>query len=116
MNVEFIKFIILIEFIQLFEIKRWQKSFLLFIDIIFVTAIIQSIFSSLLPSLLLDVSYLHLINGAQSIPTIMAFRDGVLLFSQPGALPAASLDKLIASVREVDMVEVHKQIAEQETI
>ncbi len=53
--------------------------------------------------------------GIQSIPTIMAFRDGVLLFSQPGALPAASLDKLIASVREVDMVEVHKQIAEQET-
>ena len=53
--------------------------------------------------------------GIQSIPTIMAFRDGVLLFSQPGALPAASLDKLIASVREVDMVEVHKQIAEQES-
>jgi len=52
--------------------------------------------------------------GIQSIPTIMAFRDGVLLFSQPGALPAASLDKLITSVREVDMVEVHKQIAEQE--
>jgi thioredoxin 1 len=41
--------------------------------------------------------------GIQSIPTIMAFRDGVLLFSQPGALPA------------VDMVEVHKQIAEEES-
>ena len=53
--------------------------------------------------------------GIQSIPTIMAFRDGVLLFSQPGALPAASLDQLISSVREVDMVEVHKQIAEQES-
>lgn len=53
--------------------------------------------------------------GIQSIPTIMAFRDGVLLFSQPGALPAASLEQLIASVREVDMVEVHKQIAEQES-
>ena len=52
--------------------------------------------------------------GIQSIPTIMAFRDGVLLFSQPGALPAASLDQLITSIREVDMVEVHKQIAEQE--
>jgi len=50
----------------------------------------------------------------QSIPTIMAFRDGVLLFSQPGALPAASLEQLITSIREVDMVEVHKQIAEQE--
>jgi thioredoxin 1 len=44
----------------------------------------------------------------------MAFRDGVLLFSQPGALPAASLEQLITSIREVDMVEVHKQIAEQE--
>ena len=53
--------------------------------------------------------------GIQSIPTIMAFRDVVLLFSQPGALPAASLDQLISSVREVDMVEVHKQIAEQES-
>ena len=53
--------------------------------------------------------------GIQSIPTIMAFRDGVLLFSQPCALPAASLDQLISSVREVDMVEVHKQIAEQES-
>jgi len=53
--------------------------------------------------------------GIQSIPTIMAFRDGVLLFSQPGALPAASLEQLITSIREVDMVEVHKQIAEQET-
>jgi thioredoxin 1 len=45
----------------------------------------------------------------------MAFRDGVLLFSQPGALPAASLEQLITSIREVDMVEVHKQIAEQES-
>ena len=52
--------------------------------------------------------------GIQSIPTIMAFRDGVLLFSQPGALPAASLEQLITTIREVDMVEVHKQIAEQE--
>jgi len=53
--------------------------------------------------------------GIQSIPTIMAFRDGVLLFSQPGALPAASLEQLITSIREVDMVEVHKQIADQES-
>ncbi len=53
--------------------------------------------------------------GIQSIPTIMAFRDGVLLFSQPGALPAASLDQLIASIREVDMNDVRKQIAEQES-
>ena len=53
--------------------------------------------------------------GIQSIPTIMAFRDGVLLFSQPGALPAASLEQLIPSIREVDMVEVLKQIAEEES-
>lgn len=53
--------------------------------------------------------------GIQSIPTIMAFRDGVLLFSQPGALPAASLDQLIASIREVDMSEVRKQVAEQDS-
>ena len=51
--------------------------------------------------------------GIQSIPTIMAFRDGVLLFSQPGALPAASLEQLITSIREVDMVEVLKQIVEE---
>ena len=53
--------------------------------------------------------------GIQSIPTIMAFRDGVLLFSQPGALPAASLEQLITSIREVDMVEVLKQITEEES-
>jgi thioredoxin 1 len=48
-----------------------------------------------------------------SIPTLMAFREGVLLYSQPGALPAAQLEKLIEAVKGVDMVEVHKQIAEQ---
>lgn len=52
--------------------------------------------------------------GIQSIPTIMAFRDGVLLFSQPGALPQASFDQLITAVREVDMEDVRRQIAEQE--
>jgi thioredoxin 1 len=53
--------------------------------------------------------------GIQSIPTIMAFRDGVLLFSQPGALPQASFDQLITAVREVDMEDVRRQIAEQES-
>ncbi len=48
----------------------------------------------------------------QSIPTIMAFRDGVMLFSQPGALPAAALDQLIEALRNVDMDDVRKQIAE----
>ena len=38
-----------------------------------------------------------------SIPTLMAFKDGVLVFSQPGALPAAALDELIASVRALDV-------------
>ncbi len=49
-----------------------------------------------------------------SIPTLMAFREGVLLYSQPGALPGAQLEELITKVREVDMVEVHAQIAAQQ--
>lgn len=48
----------------------------------------------------------------RSIPTLMAFRDGVLVFSQPGALPAAALEEVIAAVKALDMVEVHKQIAD----
>jgi thioredoxin 1 len=46
-----------------------------------------------------------------SIPTLMAFRDGVLVFSQAGALPAASLEKLIEAVRGLDMEEVKSEIA-----
>jgi thioredoxin len=38
-----------------------------------------------------------------SIPTLMAFKDGVLVFSQPGALPAAAIEQLIASVRDLDV-------------
>src|ERR1044071_3774810 len=41
--------------------------------------------------------------GISSIPTLMVFRDGILVFSQPGALPPASLDQLIAAVRDLDM-------------
>jgi thioredoxin 1 len=41
-----------------------------------------------------------------SIPTLMAFRGGVLVFSQPGALPAAALDELIQKVRDLDVEEV----------
>jgi thioredoxin 1 len=48
-----------------------------------------------------------------SIPTIMAFRDGVLVFRQPGALPRAALDELISAVRGLDMDEVRRSIAEQ---
>jgi len=44
----------------------------------------------------------------------MAFRDGILVFSQAGALPAASLEKLITAVRDLDMDEVRAQVAAQE--
>ena len=52
--------------------------------------------------------------GITSIPTLMAFRDGVLVFSQPGALPAPALDEVLNAVRGLDMEEVHKQIAAQQ--
>jgi thioredoxin 1 len=45
-----------------------------------------------------------------SIPTLMIFRDGILLFSQPGALPKAALDDLIAQTRALDMDEVRRQV------
>jgi thioredoxin len=48
-----------------------------------------------------------------SIPTLMVFRDGVLVFSQPGALPAASLEQVITAVRELDMDEVRRQVADK---
>lgn len=51
--------------------------------------------------------------GITSIPTIMAFRDGVLVFSQPGALPAPALGQVIDAVRALDMDEVHAQVAAQ---
>ena len=44
-----------------------------------------------------------------SIPTLMAFRDGILVFSQPGALPAPVLDDLIAQVRALDMEKVRAE-------
>lgn len=48
----------------------------------------------------------------RSIPTLMVFRENVILFSQPGALPPAALDDLIGQVKAVDMEDVHRQIAE----
>jgi thioredoxin 1 len=48
-----------------------------------------------------------------SIPTLMAFRDGVLVFSQPGALPEKSLEQVIKAVRDLDMDDVRRQLAEQ---
>ncbi|MCB1285503.1 MAG: thioredoxin [Microthrixaceae bacterium] len=50
--------------------------------------------------------------GIQSIPTIMAFRDGILLFSQPGALPQAALEDLIGQIEALDMDAVRAEIAE----
>ncbi|EWT04304.1 thioredoxin, partial [Intrasporangium chromatireducens Q5-1] len=50
-----------------------------------------------------------------SIPTLMAFRDGILVFSQPGALPAAALEQVITAVRELDMDDVRRQRAEQQS-
>jgi len=47
----------------------------------------------------------------RSIPTLMAFRDGILVFSQPGALPAAALEQLIKAVRGLDMDEVRAELA-----
>ena len=48
-----------------------------------------------------------------SIPTLMAFREGVLVFSQPGALPPQALDQLITAVRGLDMDEVRASLATQ---
>ena len=49
--------------------------------------------------------------GIRSIPTLMAFRDGILVFSQPGALPAPALEQVIQAVRDLDMDEVRGQVA-----
>ena len=50
-----------------------------------------------------------------SIPTLMAFREGVLVFSQPGALPPAALEELIGAVKGLDMDEVHAAVAAQQS-
>ncbi|WP_229229976.1 thioredoxin [Sinomonas cyclohexanicum] len=49
-----------------------------------------------------------------SIPTLMAFREKVLVFSQPGALPASALEQVIDAVKGLDMEDVHKKVAEAE--
>lgn len=54
--------------------------------------------------------------GITSIPTLMAFRDGVLVFSQPGALPAAALEQVITGVRALDMDDVRSQIAARQPV
>jgi thioredoxin 1 len=52
--------------------------------------------------------------GITSIPTLMAFRDGILLFRQPGALPAPSLEELIGAIKAADMDKIKKEVAAQE--
>ena len=52
--------------------------------------------------------------GIQAIPTLMAFRDGILVFEQAGALPATALQKLIEQIKQLDMVKVRADVAEQE--
>ena len=52
--------------------------------------------------------------GIRSIPTLMVFRDNVLLFNQPGMLPEPVLAEVIQKVRDLDMDEVHKEIEKHE--
>ena len=53
--------------------------------------------------------------GIRSIPTLMAFRDGILLHAQAGALPAPALEQLISAVRDADMDDVRRQVAAEQT-
>ena len=50
----------------------------------------------------------------RSIPTLMIFRENVIVFSQPGAVPEGALRDVISKVENLDMVEVHKQVAQQQ--
>ena len=50
--------------------------------------------------------------GIEGIPTLMAFREGVLVFNQAGALPGPALKQVVDAVKGLDMAEVHKQVAE----
>jgi thioredoxin 1 len=61
-----------------------------------------------------DQPELSAAGSISSIPTLMAFRDGILVFAQPGALPAAALEQVIEAVRGLDMDEVRARVAQQE--
>ena len=54
--------------------------------------------------------------GITSIPTLMAFREGILVFNQAGALPAPALDQVLTAVKALDMAEVRAQIATQDEV
>lgn len=51
----------------------------------------------------------------RSIPTLMVFREQIILFSEPGALPPPQLEAVLNEVKNIDMAEVHREIAERET-
>ena len=51
----------------------------------------------------------------RSIPTLMVFRDQIIVFSQPGALPQNALEQVVAKAKELDMEEVRQQMNEQES-
>lgn len=53
--------------------------------------------------------------GISSIPTLMIFRDGILLFNQAGALPAPAFEELIGKVEALDMDEIRAEIAKQDS-
>lgn len=53
--------------------------------------------------------------GIRSVPTIMAFRDGILVYSQSGAMPPAILEDLITKIKGLDMDEVRAKIAQHRT-
>jgi thioredoxin 1 len=53
--------------------------------------------------------------GITSIPTLMIFRDGILIFSQPGALPGSALDEVIGKVSALNMDEIRAEIAKEES-
>ncbi len=53
--------------------------------------------------------------GIRSIPTLAIFREGVLIYLEPGALPPAALDDIIEQARKVDMEDVHKKVAEKQS-
>jgi thioredoxin len=52
--------------------------------------------------------------GIQSIPTLMVFRDQILVFARPGMIPAEALDELLTKVKSLDMDDVRKQVAAEE--
>jgi thioredoxin 1 len=53
--------------------------------------------------------------GIRSIPTLMVFRDNVILFQQAGALPANALEQVITQAKALDMAKVHQELASQQS-